>query len=436
MKLHKFAFILVFIAFALSATAQTADELKRKKEALQRQIEQLQKDLTKTTSGKKLTLQQINGLNTQIRLRQDKIGTINSEIKNLDNQISTNTNTVHTLQGQLGDLKKEYAGMIRFAQRNRNSYDKMMFIFAARDFNQAYKRIKYLQQFGQYRKKQAGFIENTQQDLNGKIKVLDKTLREKSSLLKDQEIEKDRLARDKSEQSVALNKLSKQEKQFKQDIASRKKQQAQINAAIQAAIQRAIEAARRKAIEEARLAAAKAAAEARAAAAKAKAENKPVTATTATPVAAVKAKTTGELLTATPETARLSAGFENNRGRLPWPVATGSITERYGSHKVDMASYTNDGIDITTSDGATVRAVFAGKVAMVQNIMGRSVVLINHGEYFTIYQNLRSVSVSIGSSVDTKQAIGVVANTGDDAILKFQIRRGQSTLNPEAWISK
>jgi septal ring factor EnvC (AmiA/AmiB activator) len=431
MKLQKLLFILFLSVLTLSAVAQTESQLRRKKEAIQREIEQLQKNLNKTASGKKLTIQQINTINAQIRLRQDKIGTINSEIKNLDNQISQNTNTVHTLQGQLGDLKKEYAGMIRFAQRNRNSYDKMMFIFAAKDFNQAYKRIKYLQQFSQYRKKQAGYIENTQQDLNGKIKVLDKTLREKSDLLKEQERERERLGKDKSEQSVVLKKLSKDEKQFKQDITSRKKQQAQIDRAITAAIQRAIEEARRKAAEEARR---KAAEEARIAAAKAKAENKPVPTAPATPTA--KAKSTGELLTATPEAARLSAGFENNRGRLPWPVATGTITERFGMHKIDQASYTNDGVDITTTDGATVRAVFAGKVAAVQVMMGRTVVLINHGEYFTVYQNLKSVSVSVGNSVDTKQTIGVVANTGDDAVLKFQIRRGQAALNPEAWISK
>ncbi|PWS27263.1 peptidase M23 [Pedobacter yonginense] len=434
MKVHKLLFILFFSCFAFMASAQTESQLRKKKEAIEREIEQLQRNLNKTASGKKLTLQQINAINAQIRLRQDKIGTINSEIKNLDNQISQNTNTVHTLQGQLGDLKKEYAGMIRFAQRNRNSYDKMMFIFAAKDFNQAYKRIKYLQQFSQYRKKQAGYIENTQQDLNGKIKVLDKTLKEKSTLLREQEEERARLGKDKSQQSVALSKLTKQERQFKQDISSKKREQQQIDRAIRAAIQRAIEEARRKAAEEARLAAAKAAAEARAAEAKAKAENKPVPKTNTAP--ATKEKTTSELLTATPETARLSAGFENNRGRLPWPVATGSITERYGLHKVDLASYTNDGVDITTNDGATVRAVFAGKVVMVQNIMGRTAVVISHGEYFTVYQNLRGVSVSVGNSVDTKQAIGSVANTGDDAILKFQIRRGQSTLNPEAWISK
>jgi len=434
MKLQKIIFILFLSILAYSVSAQTESQLRRKKEAIQREIEQLQKNLSKTASGKKLTLQQINAINAQIRLRQDKIGTINSEIKNLDNQISQNTNTVHTLQGQLGDLKKEYAGMIRFAQRNRNAYEKMMFIFAARDFNQAYKRIKYLQQFSQYRKKQAGYIENTQQDLNGKIKVLDKTLREKSDLLKEQERERERLGKDKNQQAVALNQLTKQERQFKQDINSKKKEQAQINRAIAAAIQRAIEEARRKAAEEARLAAAKRAAEERAAAARAKAENKPAPTTSAAPT--VREKSTSELLTATPEAARLSAGFENNRGRLPWPVTTGSITERFGLHKVDQATYTNDGIDITTASGAAVRAVFAGKVLAVQYIQGRAVIIVIHGEYITVYQNLRGVTVSAGSSVETKQTLGTVANTGDDAILKFQIRRGQAILNPEAWISK
>ncbi|QPH38388.1 murein hydrolase activator EnvC family protein [Pedobacter endophyticus] len=428
MKLHKFLFILFLSAFAISATAQTESQLRRKKEAIQREIEQLQKNLSKTASGKKLTLQQINGINAQIRLRQQKIGTINSEIKNIDNQISQNTNTVHNLQDQLGDLKKEYAAMIRFAQRNRNAYDKMMFIFASKDFNQAYKRIKYLQQFSQYRKKQAGYIETTQQNLNGKIKVLDKTLREKSNLLKEQEREQEKLGKDKNRQSVTLGKLSKQERQFKRDIAQRRKQQKQIDAAISAAIRRAIEEAKRKAAEAARIAAAKAAAEA----AKAKAENRPAPAAPA----AAKAKTTSEALTATPETARLSAGFENNRGRLPWPVANGTITETFGRHMVDQAPYTNDGVDITTSDGAAVRAVFSGKVLTVQYIQGRGVVIIIHGEYITVYQNLRNVSVSTGSNVETKQTIGVVANTGDDAILKFQIRRGQSPLNPEGWISK
>ena len=238
MKLYKLLLFLFLVIGASGAFAQSSAQLKRKKEALQREIELLQKNLNKTASNKKLTLGEIRTLNAKISLMQNKIGVINSEIKNLDGQIHENTNTVHNLQGQLAQLKKEYAGMIRFAQRNRNAYDKMMFIFAAKDFNQAYKRIKYLQQFGQYRKKQADYIMGTEKNLNYKIVVLDRSLKEKSNLLKEQESEKQKLGKNKSEQSVVLNQISKQEKQYSRDIASRKKQQAAIDRSIRDAIQR------------------------------------------------------------------------------------------------------------------------------------------------------------------------------------------------------
>eukprot|EP01132_Coremiostelium_polycephalum_P018737 gene18737-22315_t len=265
MKRHKIFFLFLFIFLGVQAYAQNSAELKRKKEAIQREIELLQKNLNKAASAKKLTLGEIRALNAKIGLMQSKITVINSEIKNLDNQIHENTNTVHSLRDQLGQLKKEYAGMIRFAQRNKNAYDKMMFVFAAKDFNQAYKRIKYLQQFGQYRKKQADYIQGTEKNLNNKIVVLDKSLKEKSSLLKEQQSERQKLGKDKSEQSAVLNRFSKQEKQFSQDIAKRKKQQQAIDREIRNAIEREIALAKKRAEEEERLEAAKA-----------KAENRPV----------------------------------------------------------------------------------------------------------------------------------------------------------------
>lgn len=448
MKLNKILFLFLFLLSANFAVAQNSSELKRKKEAIQREIELLQRNLTKTAKNKKLTQSQINALNTKISLMQDKITVINSEIKNLDNQIHENTNTVINLKGQLSQLKKEYAGMIRFAQRNQNAYDKMMFVFAASDFNQAYKRIKYLQQFGQYRKKQAGYIQGTQKDLNYKIVVLDKNLKQKSSLLHEQESEKDKLGKNKNEQAQVLNKFNKQEKQYKQDIVTRKKQQAQIDRSIRAAIAREIAIAKKKAEDEARAAAervrlaeerARVAAErARAAAvAKAKAENKPVPVAPA-PVAKAKVATvnrSNNYLTATPEAAKLSAAFESNRGSLPWPVATGTTTESFGKHKEGQASYDNAGITIQTNEGAAVRAVFNGKVTQIGNALGRYYVLIKHGQYFTVYQNLKSVSVGKGEDVSTKQTIGTVASSGDIPELQFQIYRGQVAQNPAGWLS-
>lgn len=411
---------LFLVTFGTAAFAQSSAQLKRKKEALQREINLLQKNLQKTASSKKLTLSEIRALNTKINLMQDKIGVINSEIRNIDGQIHENTNTVLSLKEQLAQLKKEYAAMIRFAQRNQNSYDKMMFIFAAEDFNQAYKRIKYLQQFSQYRKKQADYINGTQKNLSYKIVVLDRSLKEKSNLLKEQELEKDKLGRNKSEQSKVLNRYSSEEKKYSRDIASRKKQQAKIDRDIRNAIQREIALAKRRAEEAAR-----------AAAAKAKAEN-----TTAPAAPKPAAKTTSGYLNATPEAAKLSAAFINNRGSLPWPVAAGSITERFGRHRVDQANIDQNGVRIATAAGASVRAVFSGKVTTVQNSMGKYFVLIKHGEYFTVYQNLSSVSVSAGQEVATKQSIGVVSGSDGIPEIDFQIWRGSSPQNPEAWISK
>jgi len=416
MKLHKLLLSLLFVLFATVVVAQTSSQLKRQKEAIQREIDLLQRNLNKTASSKQLTLGQIRALNTKIKLMQNKITVINSEMKALDNEIHQNTNTIRSLKKQLEELKDDYAGMVRFAQRNRNAYDKMMFIFASKDFNQAYKRIKYLQQFGQYRKKQADYIQGTQRTLNNKISVLDRSLKEKSNLLKEQENERNKLGKNKSQQSVVLNKFSKQEREYKQDISSRKKKQAAVDREIRAAINREIAEARRKAEEEARLAAEKA-----------KAENRP---------APAAVKPGGNYLNSTPEAAKLSASFESNRGRLPWPVGAGSIIEGFGRHSEGQASYTNDGVNIITNDNAPVRAVFNGKVLFVRNFLGTDIVAVQHGEYFTIYQNLKGVTVSRGDIVTTKQVLGSVATTADGTMLHFEIMRSQTKLNPEAWIAK
>jgi septal ring factor EnvC (AmiA/AmiB activator) len=430
MKLNKLILSILFVVVCSTVCAQTAKELTRKREALERQITEAQNNLKKTVNGKKLTIGQINAIKAQISLRQEKISTINSQVKNLDNQITENTGKVHNLQTRLVDLKKEYAGMIRFAQRNRNSYDKMMFIFASNDFNQAYKRIKYLQQFGQYRKKQAAYIQGTEKDLSNRIVVLDKDLKNKSNLLKEQVNEKSRLDKNRKEQSVVLNQLGKQEKQYTQDIKKRRDQQAAIDRQIKAVIQREIAIARKKAEdeakEEARIATAKANA-------KAKAENKPAPAV----VVPVKStKTTSEILRATPEAARLSEAFENNRGSLPAPVTNGYISTHFGISKFEQATINEEGVKYHTNEDASARSVFNGSVRSITPVQGRFVVLIKHGEYFTVYYNLKSVSVRAGESVSTRQNIGVVGTSDGIPELGFQIIRGAQHLNPESWIAR
>jgi septal ring factor EnvC (AmiA/AmiB activator) len=235
------------MVLGMQAQAQSSADLKRKKEALTREIEELNRTLNKTSSSKKLSLKQIRDLNSKIRLREQKINTINSEIHLLDNQINQNTKTVINLQSQLNQLKKEYAGMLRFEQRNQSAYSKLMFVFAAENFNQAYKRLKYLQQFTQYRKKQVHYIQGTQHDLNVKIVALDQNKEEKTNLLNDQQKEKQTLGKEKNSQTKVLSGLTKQEKQLKQELSKKQRESIQLNRALQAAVAREIEAERKKA---------------------------------------------------------------------------------------------------------------------------------------------------------------------------------------------
>ncbi len=419
MSFVRLSLCFLFLLVTGTVFAQSSVDLKRRREALTKEIELLRQSQNKVASSKKLSLKQINALNAQIRLREEKIRTINSEVRLLDNQIADNTNNVRSLQGQLSKLKKEYAAMVLFAFRNQSAYNKLMFIFASSDFNQAYKRLKYLQQFAEYRQKQAHYIEGTKKALGRKIVELDHNKQEKGALLNDQEKEKSTLGKEKSNQSVQLSRLSKQEKELRAQVLQKQREAARLNRAIQTAINRELE-------EERRAAAARAAA-ARAAAAKRgeavdKSDNDRGT----------------SVLAATPEAAKLSSDFLSNRGRLPWPVASGTIVERFGNHGYGVnVTVENNGVDIKTGEGASVRAVFSGEVRSVYNIGGQYAVLIRHGEYFTVYSNLRSVSVAKGQKVSTKQVIGSVITDPVDGTtqLHFEVRKAATPLNPESWLA-
>ena len=422
MSLIRLFLFLALILVVGNTYGQSSAELKRRKDALTREIEMLRRSQNEVASNKRLSLKQINALNAQIRLREEKIKTINSEVRLLDNEISENTSTVRSLQSQLNKLKKEYAAMVLFAFRNQSAYSKLMFVFASKDFNQAYKRLKYLQQFGDYRKKQAKYIEQTSKELGIKIVQLDRNKRSKNDLLHDQEDEKVTLGKEKNTKAQQFSKLSREEKKLRQELSKKQREAASLNRAINNAIAREIAEARRREEEAAR-----------AAAAKAKAENREV--------APAKPVSRGSsVLASTPEAAKLSSDFLGNRGGLPWPVSNGSITERFGRHTVGAGVVVdNDGVTIRTNQGAAIRAVFEGTVAQVGTSPASNVqyILVRHGEYFSVYSGLKSVSVSRGQKVSVKQTIGVVSTDSEDGTteMQFKIWKGSTPLNPESWLA-
>jgi len=426
MKFLKISVFLLLVLFAFRAHAQSSAELKKQRDVLTQQLEDLNREYQQTATSKKTTLKQLRLLKQQISLREEKINNINSQVRNLDNQISESNNTVHNLQNQLDQLKKEYAAMALFTYRNQSSYNKLMFIFAAQDFNQAYKRLKYLQQIGTYRERQARYIQETQTELHVKINELDVSKKEKSNLLKDQEKEKATLGKEKNSQVEVVAHLSQHEKQLKRQQEEVQRKRLKIDRELKAAIARDIEEARRRA-------------ERAAAAARLNSANNTGNKEAAAPRRTItKNSTDSEVLNATPEAAKLSSDFLDNRGQLPWPVTNGAVKQGFGiyydSENIKSESY---GWDIKTNPGASVRAVFQGTVTNISNISGTFLVVIQHGEYFTAYSNLRSVGVKSGEKVGTKQVLGAVATdsaTGE-AIVTFSLYKGKIPVNPKIWLA-
>ncbi len=411
--------VIMLVSLAAMGMAQSSAELKKQREKLNKEIQLLNKELQHTSSDRQLSLKQVNALTSQIRLRQRKISTINSEISLINNAMYRNTKEIRELQEQLAKLKKDYANMVLFAFRNQNAYNKLMFIFASDDFNQAYKRVKYLQQFSDSRKRQAKEIEATQQEIQKQQTLLEANKAEKSTLLSDQQTEKQELDKQKGAQSKVLNNLTAQEKQYKQELVRKRQEDDRLARAIQAAIRREIEEERRKAE-----AAAKAAAEK---------EGK-----TPAETASIPRKSDKEVLAATPEAARLSADFAGNRGKLPWPVEHGTVIQGFGLHTYGRnVTVNNTGLSIRTNEGAEVRAVFDGDVLSVTSLQGIYAVIIRHGRYFSVYHKLRSVSVQKGQKVTVKQPLGVSFTDPEEGVaeIQFEIWEGTAPINPTPWLA-
>jgi septal ring factor EnvC (AmiA/AmiB activator) len=454
------------------------EELERRKKELQKEIDEANEALKETKRSTRESLGQLRALQNKIFLRTRLINNINEEINFINGDINTAYRDVKTLQKDLDTLKAQYAQLVVYAYKNRSAYDLMNFIFSAQNFNDAVKRYQYLKQYRDYRRRQASNILETQELLSQKITSLQEQKEKRATTLKTEQEERKTLELDRREKDEVLSKLKGREKELLADINKRKKDAQNVQSAIRAVIRREIEEerkraeaeelARRKAAEEkrrreeaARKAAAAAAAReaaAREAAAKAAASNNNNNNVAATPPPPVRetpkapepepekpapAPTrSANVLEATPEALALSESFENNRGKLPWPVSNGNIIGHFGRQHhavVERINVENDGIIIATSKGAAVKSIFDGEVRRVMVIPGSGyVVMIRHGQYFTNYVRLQTVTVKTGSQVRTGQMIGT-ASTNDienQGEVELQIYKGTAKQNPESWIMR
>jgi septal ring factor EnvC (AmiA/AmiB activator) len=427
-------FLLLTLCFAVVTAQQPSNyanqrkalELQRKE--LVKKINETKKVLEETRNKQNKSLADLKVIGQQIQNREKVINNVADEIAMLEKQIILQQAVINTLRDDLIRLKEEYGKSILGAYKQRNVYDKVMFIFSAQSFNQALKRIQYLNQLGDYRKHQAELILHTQTQIISELNELIAAKREKQGLIVLKEAEKKELEVDKKEESVVLQKLQQREKDLRRILAENEKAARKLNEAIGELIQKEIAAARKKE-EDAR----------KRDAAKANTGNTGKTKpnTSAPKPAATKA---GELYL-TPEALKLSNDFESNQNSLPWPVERGTITDKFGQHEhptLKGVMVNNNGVDIETAKGANVRSVFKGTVKSIFSIPGMGkIVLINHGKYYTAYAKLATVNVKEGQEVDTREVIGtVLTNDEDETEVHFEIWKVQQKQNPELWLKK
>lgn len=470
-KLIPFMLIIWLVPVVLQAQSNTQlsrEELERRKKELQKEIDEANEALKETKRSTRESLGQLRALQNKIFLRTRLINNINEEINFINGDINSAYRDVKTLQKDLDTLKAQYAQLVVYAYKNRSTYDMMNFVFSSQSFNDAVMRYQYLKQYRDYRRRQASNILETQDLLSKKIESLQEQKEKRAGTLKSEQEERKTLEVDRKEKDEVLTKLKGREKELLTDINKRKKDAQNVQAAIRAVIRREIEEerrkaeaeelARRKAAEEKRKreeAARKAAAVAAAAAARERENNNNNVATAPPPAVKETPKApepekpatpppsrSANVLEASPEALALSESFENNRGKLPWPVNAGNIIGHFGKQHhavVERINVENDGIIIATSKGAAVKSIFEGEVRRVMVIPGSGyVVMIRHGQYFTNYVRLQTVSVKTGTQVRTGQMIGT-ASTNDienQGEVELQIYKGTVKQNPEVWIMR
>ena len=414
-------------------------ELENKKKKINEEINEITSMLNETKASKKTSIGALVTLNIRLEKRLDLINTIKAQIQQINLEIRQNDLQIAQLKNTLEKLKREYARMIVFAQRNQDAYSALMFVFSSNNFNQAYSRLKYIQQYSEFRKKQAAEIINTQTLLLSKLNELKTHRHEKNVLLGNEEDEKQILSSEKNEQEQVLTELQKKEKELKAELEKKKSDAIQL----QVAVKRIIEAEIKRKAEEAT-----ARAESLAAASKKEKEEKSKNRKTKNSgeknesASAIKTEkndkpTVPEL---NEEAEALSTDFSNNRGKLPWPVAKGIICETYGEHEhpaIKGFMMFNNGVEICATKGTQARSVFEGEVTGIAiSPTGGKLVIIRHGEYLSVYSNLDDVLVKTGQNVSIKQAIGTVMHNEDEGktSMNLQIWKGQKTMDPSGWL--
>ncbi|MFN4892700.1 MAG: murein hydrolase activator EnvC family protein [Bacteroidota bacterium] len=417
---------------ATVATAQPVNEkatLEAERKEIQRELNEIQQQYDQVKSQKKQTLSQLNLLNRKIQLQERYLNSINREIRNIEDNIYLSELEIYRLNKQLDTLRVQYARSVVYAYRYRSNYDYINFIFSASNFNDALKRMDYLRTYRAHREKQVANIEDHQRLIAARQKEQLVRKEEKSQVMTVQAKKVDELGQERKQKDAVVNQLKSKEREFQKQIAAKKKRDKELLSSINAIVKREIEAARAKA---------------KATAPKTgdpRPEDKGTVGGGGSRRIDPNPTSKPTYLDLTARDVELNSGFQNNRGRLPWPVDNGVVTSNFGPNKIEntLLTFDNPGISISTpNSGMAVKAVFDGDVIGVFNLGDGMAVTIRHGKYFTTYSNLTSVSVSKGTAVKTGQSIGKTGRSeeGDGGQVDLILMMETKNIDPKPWLRR
>lgn len=402
--------IIILGCILSSSYAQNKTQLQNKKKKLQQEINYTNSLIKKNKKKQENSVKQIEKLNTSIEKRSELIDNFSREVEVISNEINLNQNQVKSLEKQLEALRKSYAKMVVQAWKSRHNTSNWLYLLSAKNFNQAIRRYQYFKQVNELRMVQSKSISYNKNELGHKIAGLKNSKAEKENLISEKNNEIKNLENEKKIKGDELKKLKKKEKDLLAQVKKHEKERDVLDTKINSYIEKST-------------------------------STKSNTSTkTKTNTSTKNSNTTKTEVKNTTGNAN-SNGFESNKGKLSWPVNKGIITGKYGVHQhpvLDKVEVKNDGIDISTDKGASVRAVYKGMVTGVFKVDGyENVVIIRHGDYLTVYSHLSQVIVSKGNDISTDQKIGTAAtNSEGETYINFQVRFGSSTQNPTSWLTK
>ena len=393
---------------ALAQPGNKQQQLEQQRESILNDIKKINTLLFKTRGVKKTVLSEVEDINQRIKAQQNLIRVTNQQANLLTRKINENLTQISLLRNELQQLKEDYAAMVQKSYKSKSQQSRVLFLLSSEDFLQAYKRVQYMKQYANHRKKQGESIKTKTellQQLN--LDLIDQR-KEKDLLISENIATKAKLKKEKELQQTLITSLKKEESSFTKQIRAKQQKANKINGQIKKLIRDAIAAANKKARE-----------------------NKSKTTTTSATKFAL-----------TPEAAAIAKDFKNNKGKLIWPVKQGLVINKYGTRQHPQfpnVTQTFHGVEIATNANAQARAVFNGEILQIQQLKNANkAVMIQHGDYITIYYNLATISVKKGDKVSTKDPIGKVFThpVTKQTVIKFMVYRNDTEMNPADWVYK